>query len=128
MKLRQCAHEGCPFMVTPRNGEEYPGCRWAHVDTHGADTSDHEAAPRPLTEEQLRARAEFGRRQAERNHLPRVSPRQAAIANAKALIGECVMKVNTRRGVELAPDQIAAMYADAEELAEYLADHGALIL
>lgn len=57
-----------------------------------------------------------------------MSPYEAAIANAKALIVELTVQVNERRGVELTPPQFAAMAADADELATYLADHGALIL
>lgn len=52
--------------------------------------------------------------------------RDAAIAFAKALIVELVMQVNTRRGIDLTPDRLRDLGADAAELAEYLEDHGAL--
>jgi hypothetical protein len=54
--------------------------------------------------------------------------REHAVANAKTLIVECVLQINTRRGVELTHEQVRDMAADVEEIAEYLADHGALIL
>ena len=52
--------------------------------------------------------------------------RDAAIAFAKTLIVELVMQVNTRRGIDVTPDRLRELGADAAELAEYLEDHGAL--
>jgi len=52
--------------------------------------------------------------------------REAAIAFAKTLIVELVMQVNTRRGIDVTPDRLRDLGADAAELAEYLEDHGAL--
>ena len=57
-----------------------------------------------------------------------MTPTEQAVKFAKALIGECVLKANDRRGIDLTPDQTAAVYADAEEVATYLAEHGALII
>lgn len=41
MRTRQCAEPTCPFMVT----DESAMWGWVHLDTHGVDTSDHEAKP-----------------------------------------------------------------------------------